>query len=84
MQDQRLALQWIQTNIHAFHGDKDRVMIFGESSGAGCVSNHMVMARSQGLFSRAAMESGAFGSWQSKPMEAAQEQRAGRPAHRAL
>jgi carboxylesterase type B len=42
----------------------ERVMIFGESSGAGCVSNHLVMPRSRGLFSRAAMESGAFGTWQ--------------------
>lgn len=74
MQDQRMALQWIQDNIGAFHGDKDRVMIFGESSGAGCVSNHMVMPRSQGMFSRAAMESGAFGAWQSKPLGAAQDQ----------
>jgi carboxylesterase type B len=42
------------------HGDKTKVLIFGESSGAGCVSNHMVMQRSQGLFTRAAMQSGAF------------------------
>jgi para-nitrobenzyl esterase len=42
MQDQRLALQWIQDNAEAFHIDKTKVMIFGESSGAGCVSNHMV------------------------------------------
>jgi carboxylesterase type B len=32
------------------------------------------MPRSDGLFTRAAMESGAFGAWQSKPLEAAQEQ----------
>lgn len=33
-----------------------QVMIFGESSGAGCVSNHMVMPRSSGMFSRAGMQ----------------------------
>lgn len=30
--DQRLALQWVQMNAQAFHGDKARVLIFGESS----------------------------------------------------
>lgn len=32
--DQLLALQWIQENIHAFGGDRSRVMIYGQSAGA--------------------------------------------------
>ncbi|CCD34675.1 similar to prolyl oligopeptidase (secreted protein) [Botrytis cinerea T4] len=33
LRDQRLALEWIQQNIEVFGGDKDRVTIFGQSSG---------------------------------------------------
>ncbi|KAM0277497.1 hypothetical protein ACHAQH_005775 [Verticillium albo-atrum] len=35
--DQRLSLQWVQQNIHAFGGDASKVTIFGESSGASSV-----------------------------------------------
>ena len=63
IQDQRLAMRWVQRNAQALGADPKRVMIFGESAGAGSVSNHLVRERSWGLFSRAAMESGPLADW---------------------
>jgi cholinesterase len=34
MQDQRLAVEWIHSNIGAFNGDCSKITIFGQSSGA--------------------------------------------------
>ncbi|XP_058877897.1 acetylcholinesterase-like [Acipenser ruthenus] len=56
--DQRLALQWVQENIHFFGGNPKSVTIFGESAGGASVGMHLLSPGSRPLFSRAIMQSG--------------------------
>jgi para-nitrobenzyl esterase len=57
LQDQELAMRWVQQHIGTFGGDRSRVTIFGESAGAFAVGAHLSNPRSKGLFSGAIMES---------------------------
>merc|ERR1712166_1078038 len=63
LQDTREALRWIQRNIAAFGGDPSKITIFGESAGSSMVACHLVSAPSNGLFSQAVMQSGAFDNY---------------------
>lgn len=57
--DQIALLRWVQTNIAAFGGDPDRVMIAGQSAGAACVLDLVNSPLASGLFHRAIAHSGA-------------------------
>ncbi|XP_076988787.1 carboxylesterase 4A [Tamandua tetradactyla] len=56
--DQLAALRWVQENIAAFGGDPGSVTLFGQSSGAMCVSGLMMSPQARGLFHRAISQSG--------------------------
>lgn len=53
--DQRLALQWIQSFVHLFGGDRSRVTLSGESAGAASVVFHL--QGSEALFRQAIIQS---------------------------
>jgi para-nitrobenzyl esterase len=61
--DQIAALRWIKNNVGVFGGNSGKIMIFGESAGAGSVNNLLVSPLARGLFHRAVMQSGAFALW---------------------
>jgi para-nitrobenzyl esterase len=52
------ALEWVRDNIDAFGGDPGAVTIFGESGGGHKVSTLLGSRRAEGLFHRAAIQSG--------------------------
>ena len=56
--DQTAALKWIQRNIAAFGGDPAKVIISGQSAGAGSVVQQIFSPRARGLFRGAVMLSG--------------------------
>lgn len=63
LMDQIAALQWVQQNIASFGGDPSKVTIFGQSAGAASVAYLMASPKTDGLFQRAILQSGApFGS----------------------
>ena len=62
MTDLVASLRWIRENIANFGGDPDKVMIYGQSGGGSKVTTLMGMPSAQGLFHRAAVQSGGVGN----------------------
>ncbi len=58
LMDQTAALQWVRENIAAFGGDPDKVLIMGQSAGAGSVAAQVLSPAARGLFRAAVMSSG--------------------------
>lgn len=64
LKDMRMALKWVQKNIHKFGGDPDNVTIFGESAGAASVHYLTLAPTTKGLFHKAIVQSGcALNNW---------------------
>ena len=59
MLDLVAGLEWVRDNIGNFGGDPGNVTIFGQSGGGSKVSTLMAMPAAQGLFHKAAIESGS-------------------------
>ena len=53
-----LALQWVRDNIAEFGGDRNRIMVFGQSGGGAKIATLMAMPAAAGLFHAAATMSG--------------------------
>lgn len=63
LHDQLFALQWVQDNVHLFHGDKDHVTAMGVSAGAGSALHHVTAYGGNGpplLFKRVLSMSAGF------------------------
>ena len=58
--DQKLALDWVQRNIHAFGGDPKKVFVFGQSAGAWSVDNLLTAMPRDPPFRAAATISGQY------------------------
>lgn len=64
LQDQQLALRWVQDNIAAFDGDPGNVTLFGESAGGHSVASQIASPAAKGLFHKAIIQSGAYNGTQ--------------------
>lgn len=70
--DQTFALKWIQRNIAAFGGDPAKVVISGQSAGAGSVVQQIFSPLAKGLFRGGVMLSGCNYTGANRPLAEAE------------
>jgi len=80
--DQNAALRWVHDNIAAFGGDPAKVLIAGQSFGAGSVAAQIASPLSKGLFRAAAMWSAC--SFESPAVPLAQAEQVGEQVQQRL
>lgn len=61
IEDQILALHWIQDNIKAFGGNPDKVTLFGQSAGGNAIAHLLSRPDTEGLFHQIILESASLG-----------------------
>ncbi|MGP4087215.1 carboxylesterase/lipase family protein [Streptomyces sp. KR55] len=62
LMDQQAALRWVQRNIGAFGGDRNRVTLGGQSAGSADTCLHIASPTAKDLFHRAIQQSGSCAS----------------------
>jgi hypothetical protein len=73
LQDMIYAIKWAKANAPAFGGNPDRILVFGESAGAGAVASLLSSPYTDDhLIQTAIMESGGFARWNAREMVWAQ------------
>lgn len=60
LKDQLLALKWINENVEYFGGDREKITIFGQSSGASAAHLHSLSPSSKNLYKRLIASSGSM------------------------
>ncbi|NP_001267763.1 acetylcholinesterase-like isoform X1 [Aplysia californica] len=68
--DQRMALEWVNRNIHKFSGNTRDVTLMGESAGACSVGLFLICDLCRGYFHKAILQSGSpAADWTALPKE---------------